>query len=66
MWQGGRWEKISHFNQVGSNSMGREGKMRKRKRKERKERKGKKGQKGKSFSWFFSGLREGMRRKKVE
>ena len=53
MWQGGRWEKISHFNQVGSNSMGREGKMRKRKRKERKERKGKKGQKGKSFSWFF-------------
>ena len=42
MWQEGRWEEISHFNQVGSDSMGGEGKRMKRKRKKRKERKEKK------------------------
>ena len=38
MWQGGRWEKISHLNEVGSDLVGKMEKMREKKKKERKER----------------------------
>ena len=38
MWQGGKWEEISHLNQVGSDSMG-EKEKKEEKEKERKEKK---------------------------
>ena len=41
MWQGGRWEEISHLNQVGSDSVGEKEKVGKEKERKEKKEKGK-------------------------
>ena len=65
MWQGGRSEEIFHFNQVGLDSMGREGKTRKRKKRKEKKENEINGKKGKWEVLFlvFSCLQEERRRR---
>ena len=64
MWQGGRWEEISHFNQVGSDLVGRSRKRRKGKREKRKERNGKWSEKLYLLSKIYRDRAVGFRRSK--